>query len=71
MIFKPDSKQLEALTVFLKSMKVSRFKGLGIEVEFHPDYSEMVPEQKQESQANITEEQLKFFSAEPDVLVRT
>ena len=52
-------------------MKVSRFKGLGIEVEFHPDYSEMVPEQKQESQANITEEQLKFFSAEPDVLVRT
>ena len=70
MIFKPDSKQIEDLTVFLKSMKVSRFKGLGIEVEFHPDYSEMVPE-KQESQANITEEQLKFFSAEPDVLVRT
>ena len=70
MIFKPDSKQIEDLTVFLKSMKVSRFKGLGIEVEFHPDYSEMVPEQKQESQA-ITEEQLKFFSAEPDVLVRT
>ena len=48
MIFKPDSKQIEDLTVFLKSMKVSRFKGLGIEVEFHPDYSEMVPEQKQE-----------------------
>ena len=71
MIFKPDSKQIEDLTVFLKSMKVSRFKGLGIEVEFYPDYSEMVPEQKQESQANITEEQLKFFSAEPDVLVRT
>jgi hypothetical protein len=70
MIFKPNSKQIEDLTVFLKSMKVSRFKGLGIEVEFHPDYSEMVPE-KQESQANITEEQLKFFSAEPDVLVRT
>ena len=71
MIFKPNSKQIEDLTVFLKSMKGSRFKGLGIEVEFHPDYSEMVPEQKQESQANITEEQLKFFSAEPDVLVRT
>ena len=71
MIFKPNSKQIEDLTVFLKSMKVSRFKGLGIEVEFHQDYSEMVPEQKQESQANITEEQLKFFSAEPDVLVRT
>ena len=71
MIFKPDSKQIEDLTVFLKSMKVSRFKGLGIEVEFHPDYTEMIPEQKQESQANITEEQLKFFSAEPDVLVRT
>ena len=70
MIFKPNSKQIEDLTVFLKSMKVSRFKGLGIEVEFHPDYSEMVPEQKQESQA-ITEEQLKFFSADENVLVRT
>tara|TARA_R100001594_G_scaffold23233_2_gene45015 strand:+ start:2212 stop:2424 length:213 start_codon:yes stop_codon:yes gene_type:complete len=70
-MIRPSLDQIKDLTVFLKDKKVARFSGLGIEVEFMPDYTEMMPE-KATASTELTEEQLKFFSSEPaDVLVRT
>ena len=69
-MIRPSLNQIKDLTVFLKDKKVARFSGLGIELEFMPDYTEMMPEKH--ASTELTEEQLKFFSSEPaDVLVRT
>ena len=69
-MIRPSLNQIKDLTVFLKDKKVARFSGLGIELEFMPDYTEMMQE-KATASSDLTEEQLKFFSSEPDVLVRT
>tara|TARA_R100001132_G_C3246156_1_gene75038 strand:- start:559 stop:771 length:213 start_codon:yes stop_codon:yes gene_type:complete len=58
--------KVKDLVSFLQEQKTARFKGFGIEVEFLPSYE--IPEAPKPP----TEEQLKYFSAEPDddVLVR-
>lgn len=68
-MIRPSIDQIKDLTDFFKSNKVRSFKGLGIELEFDTaDYTSMIPETKQESA--ITEEQMRFFSSDPDVLAR-
>ena len=66
MIGKPDIAEVKDLVLFLQEQKAARFKGFGIEVEFLPTYE--LPEASKPP----SEEQLKYFSAEPDedVLVR-
>ena len=69
-MIRPSISQIKDLTDYFKSHKVKTFKGLGIELEFDTqDYSAMIPENTQESA--ITEEQLRFFSSDPDVLARS
>jgi|TARA_R100001463_G_scaffold142_4_gene735 hypothetical protein len=69
-MIRPSIAQIKDLTDYFKSQKVKTFKGLGIELEFDTqDYSAMIPENTQESA--ITEEQLRFFSSDPDVLARS
>ena len=65
MMMKPNIEEVKDLVLFLQEQKAARFKGFGIEVEFLPSYE--MPEAPKP-----TEEQLKYFSAEPDddVLVR-
>ena len=70
MLLKLSINQIKDLTDYFKSHKVKTFKGLGIELEFDTqDYSAMIPENTQESA--ITEEALRFFSSDPDVLARS
>ena len=68
MIGKPtiNLEEVKDLVLFLQEQKAARFKGFGIEVEFLPSYE--IPEAPKPP----TDEQLKYFSAEPDddVLVR-
>jgi len=66
MMMKPNIEEVKDLVLFLQEQKAARFKGFGIEVEFLPSYE--IPEAPKQP----TEEQLKYFSAEPDddVLVR-
>ena len=69
-MIRPSISQIKDLTDYFKSQKVKTFKGLGIELEFDTqDYSAMIPENTQESA--ITEEALRFFSSDPDVLARS
>ena len=69
-MIRPSIAQIKDLTDYFKSQKVKSFKGLGIEIQFDTqDYSSMIPEQKQESEIN--EEQIRFFSSDPDVLARS
>jgi len=66
MMMKPNIAEVKDLILFLQEQKAARFKGFGIEVEFLPSYE--IPEASKPP----SEEQLKYFSAEPDedVLVR-
>jgi hypothetical protein len=66
MMMKPNIAEVKDLVLFLQEQKAARFKGFGIEVEFLPTYE--LPEASKPP----SEEQLKYFSAEPDedVLVR-
>jgi hypothetical protein len=66
MMMKPNIEEVKDLVLFLQEQKAARFKGFGIEVEFLPTYE--LPEASKPP----SEEQLKYFSAEPDedVLVR-
>jgi hypothetical protein len=66
MMMKPNIAEVKDLILFLQEQKAARFKGFGIEVEFLPTYE--LPEASKPP----SEEQLKYFSAEPDedVLVR-
>ena len=69
-MIRPSISQIKDLTDYFKSQKVKSFKGLVIEIQFDTqDYSSMIPEQKQESEIN--EEQIRFFSSDPDVLARS
>lgn len=48
------------LVEFLKEHRVQKFSGLGIEVEFFPDYEAVMKQQQP------TAEQLKYFATEMD-----